>query len=158
MDANFCLVMFIATATLSACEFTPSSTSDGLVDSGLTPSVDAANVAVDASVRPDASAPSRSPPGGVCECDADCLSQGTNAGICIYGVCMTRATAECANGTQLGCPLGSRCWSWSATDELGPLCWPDCAAHACSGVCDLDDSCAPAEGSTCDPTCGSGCT
>src|SRR5690606_16897215 len=78
-------------------------------------------------------------------------------GVCIYGVCMTKATAMCASaGSQGECATGSRCWTLEGSD-VGPLCWPDCSAHTCSGVCDSDGSCAPTAQSNCDLTCGSAC-
>jgi len=43
------------------------------------------------------------------------------------------------------------------TDHNGSICWPDCDAFECTGQCDGDGSCAPAEEGTCDPTCGSYC-
>ncbi len=97
-------------------------------------------------------------PGGPCSCDAQCASDGGQAGVCIYGVCMVRATGACpSGGSQQGCPAGSRCWNLSDSG-VGPLCWPDCSAHTCSGTCDGDGSCVPAQGDDCDPACGSACS
>ncbi|MBA3820539.1 MAG: hypothetical protein H0X17_16735, partial [Deltaproteobacteria bacterium] len=76
------------------------------------PVVDAPVVEIDAPSGPGAVAP-----GGACSCDADCASEGANAGVCIYGVCMTRATAACASaGSQGECAAGSRCWSLDGVD------------------------------------------
>ncbi len=97
-------------------------------------------------------------PGGMCSCDTDCADDGANLGVCIYGVCMTKATAACASGGSQGeCATGSRCWTLDGS-AVGPLCWPDCSAHTCSGTCDADGSCAPAAQSNCDLTCGSACS
>ncbi|MGE0548177.1 MAG: hypothetical protein AB7R00_14020 [Kofleriaceae bacterium] len=98
------------------------------------------------------------PPGGACSCDADCASDAGHAGVCVYGVCMTKASAACATpGSQAECGAGSRCWNLQGWDG-GPLCWPDCNAHTCSGVCDGDGSCIPKQDSDCDATCGSACS
>jgi hypothetical protein len=98
-------------------------------------------------------------PGSSCSCDADCADEGSNnPGACIYGICMTMASAPCASGGSQGeCPAGSRCWGLTGFDG-GSLCWPDCDAHACSGTCDGDGSCAPGSGDDCDPTCGAACS
>jgi hypothetical protein len=98
-------------------------------------------------------------PGGSCSCDADCADDGGHDGVCIYGVCMTKASGACASGgSNAECPTGSRCWTLDGSDA-GPLCWPDCAAHTCgsTGTCDADGSCAPAADSNCDATCGPAC-
>jgi hypothetical protein len=97
-------------------------------------------------------------PGGECSCDAQCADDGGQDGVCIYGVCMVRAAGACPSaGAQQGCPAGSRCWNLSGSN-VGPLCWPDCSAHSCSGTCDGDGSCVPAQGDDCDPTCGTACS
>lgn len=96
-------------------------------------------------------------PGGECSCDADCAPDAGHDGVCIYGVCMTKASGACASaGSTTECPTGSRCWTLDGSDA-GPLCWPDCSAHTCSGTCDGDGSCAPAADDNCDPTCGTAC-
>ena len=97
------------------------------------------------------------PPGGACSCDSDCQTVEGQAGICVFGVCMTAASADCsAAGSTAECPAGSRCWGLSSTD--GSICWPDCATYECAGTCDDDGSCAPASGMDCDNTCGSYCS
>lgn len=96
-------------------------------------------------------------PGGACSCDADCADDGAAQGVCVYGVCMTKASGACASGgSQSECPAGSRCWNLDGSD-VGPLCWPDCDAHTCAGQCDGDGSCVPAANSNCDAACGSAC-
>jgi hypothetical protein len=106
----------------------------------------------------DAALPTQVAPGGACSCDAQCADDGGQEGVCVYGVCMVRAAGACpSGGAQQGCPAGSRCWNLSGSN-VGPLCWPDCAAHACSGTCDGDGSCVPAQGDDCDPTCGTACS
>ncbi len=151
---------------LAACQFGPSGPAAGddddddpdaalEIDARQTSSPDAAPGSPDA--RPDAP-PATVGPGGACSCDADCASDGGQPGVCVYGVCMVRATGACpSGGAQQGCPAGSRCWSLSGSD-VGPLCWPDCSAHTCAGTCDSDGSCVPTAASDCDPTCGSACS
>lgn len=153
----------IALGAIASCQFSPGTSGDdddqGLVDAPLAPADDASTSSPDGpDTRADGGRPPGPGPGIACDCDADCPAEGANAGVCVYGICMTRATTECGGGEQTGCPTGSRCWHWSDSDDLGPLCWPDCAAHNCAGVCDADGSCAPTENSDCDPTCGSGCS
>ncbi len=120
-----------------------------------TPTIDApAGTQVDAPATPGGGAP-----GSTCSCDADCADDGTHDGVCIYGVCMTKASGACASGgSQTECPTGSRCWTLDGSDA-GPLCWPDCAAHTCgtNGACDADGSCGPKAASNCDATCGTAC-
>jgi len=95
-------------------------------------------------------------PGGGCTCDADCDSDTGRDGICVYGLCMTRASADCsAGGSSVECGAGSRCWGLAG--ETGSICWPDCDAYSCDGACDSDGSCAPTSGSDCGYTCGSYC-
>ncbi len=160
MHARTCLLLLIATVAMAACEFTPGTGADNGGDDGAVVGFDAPlSSSADAATSPDGRAPTPSTPGGACSCDADCASEGANAGVCIYGVCMTRAAGACpSGGSTQGCPAGSRCWNLSDTDEVGPLCWPDCASHTCSGTCDSDQSCAPAEGGDCDPACGAACS
>jgi hypothetical protein len=96
-------------------------------------------------------------PGSACSCDADCAADAGHPGVCIYGVCMTKASSACASaGSQAGCPAGSRCWNLDGV--AGGLCWPDCSAHSCAGSCDSDGSCAPGNDDDCNPTCGTACS
>ncbi|HJL17194.1 MAG TPA: hypothetical protein RMH99_16120, partial [Sandaracinaceae bacterium LLY-WYZ-13_1] len=96
-------------------------------------------------------------PGGACSCDAECAGTGTHPGVCLQGICMTRASAACASaGSSAECPTGSRCWGLEGVD--GGICWPDCDAHGCDGACDEDGSCVPSESSTCDASCSAICT
>jgi len=105
----------------------------------------------DASPRPSSTI------GGACSCDSDCPSDGGNAGICVYGICMTQARGECSGaGSTTECGEGSRCWSLEG--EVGSICWPDCASYDCDGVCDPDGSCIPGEGDNCDLACGVLCS
>lgn len=108
----------------------------------------------DADVDGDADADSDSdepgPPGSSCNCDIDCLAVDGHAGICVYGICFTEPSGPCsAAGSQDECAAGSRCWS--------DVCWPDCATYDCAGECDVDDSCAWTDETSCDPECGSVC-
>ncbi len=131
---------------------------NGDIDAPETASTDARTSSPDAPVSTVDAAPGQVAPGGECSCDAQCADAGGQEGVCIYGVCMVRAAGACpSGGAQQGCPAGSRCWNLSGSD-VGPLCWPDCAAHTCSGTCDGDGSCVPAQGDDCDPTCGSACS
>ncbi len=123
------------------------------------PNPDAPDPTGDAPVDPLIDAPTANgvAPGGACSCDADCADEGSNEGVCIFGVCMTKASGACASpGSASECPTGSRCWTLNGAD-VGPLCWPDCSAHSCAGECDGDGSCAPSATSNCDVTCGSEC-
>jgi len=98
-------------------------------------------------------------PGGACACDADCPDVDGHAGVCVDGVCMTEASAECsADGSEPECPAGSRCWGIGSGEAS--LCWPDCASYpGCVGDCDDDGSCIPNDASTatCDEACASYC-
>lgn len=96
-------------------------------------------------------------PGDACSCDADCSDVGSHAGVCIYGVCMTEASAACASGgSKAECPTGSQCWN--LTDHTGSLCWPECATYNCAGTCASDGTCEPNAQTDCDPTCGEACS
>ena len=100
--------------------------------------------------------PTGASPGGPCTCDADCPAVAGHEGICVLGVCMTRASAACsAAGSQPECAPGSRCWGLSGRE--GSICWPDCAGISCAGTCDSDGSCAPRDGMDCDRACASYC-
>lgn len=141
---------------LTACQF---SSPDGNPIAGDdTPGTDAPVTPDGPGTTPDGPTnPSGVAPGGACSCDDDCAADAGHAGVCVFGVCMTRASATCASaGSQAECGAGSRCWNLTGFD--GSLCWPDCAAHACAGACDDDGSCAPASGNDCDATCGSACS
>lgn len=138
---------------------------------GPTPEEEAVDSAISLPADPDASwrtadarpgADARPPapgagPGAACSCDADCPAIEGQTGLCVYGICMNRASGDCsAAGSQAECPDGSRCWSLEGHE--GPICWPDCADHACDGSCDGDGSCVPTSAGDCDYTCGSYCS
>ena len=94
--------------------------------------------------------------GGACDCDDDCAGSGSHDGLCVFGVCMLRASADCsAAGSTEECPAGSRCWGLSEFE--GGICWPDCDTHSCDGTCDADGSCIPDDGTTCDDSCSEYC-
>jgi len=104
----------------------------------------------------DAGGTTALPTGAACDCDDDCAGTATHPGLCVMGVCMLRASGECAGAGSTGeCPDGSRCWGLSGFD--GSICWPDCDAHDCGGSCDDDGSCVPTESSTCDESCSEYC-
>ncbi len=108
--------------------------------------------------EPDAPGPGALPPGSRCACDADCADQGGQAGVCVTGICMIRASDPCASqGSAAECPDGLRCWP-IRNQGNAPVCWPDCEAFACEGTCDGDGSCAPGEAMNCDAACGELCT
>ncbi len=95
-------------------------------------------------------------PGSECDCDADCPSVEGHAGICVIGICMTRASGECAEAGSSGeCAKGSRCWGLEGFE--GSICWPDCSTYQCGGTCDDDGSCAPTAASSCEYSCGAVC-
>lgn len=99
----------------------------------------------------------RAVPGASCACDSDCGPPWSALDpVCVSGVCMLRAPAACASpGSAEGCPAGTRCWP--LLPEAEPLCFPDCDAGPCAGVCDEAGSCVPAAVSACEPRCGSFC-
>ena len=97
------------------------------------------------------------PPGGTCSCDADCQDVGTHDGVCIYGICMTKASGACAmGGSTAECGPNSQCWYLSGNPQ--PLCWPECATYMCGGTCASDGTCEPNAQTDCDPTCGAACS
>ncbi|MBX3250572.1 MAG: hypothetical protein KF901_25570 [Myxococcales bacterium] len=56
-------------------------------------------------VRPDAGPATGRAPGSACDCDAECAGTTTHPGLCVQGVCMTRATSACAEaGSSSECP------------------------------------------------------
>ncbi len=96
-------------------------------------------------------------PGSACACDSDCAPLEGFAGVCVYGVCMTKASAACSSaGSTAECPSGSSCYGLQGED--GYLCWPDCSANACAGSCDADGACAPSDKTSCSYSCGSYCS
>jgi hypothetical protein len=96
------------------------------------------------------------PPGSTCSCDSDCEEIEGHEGICVFGICMTRASADCSGaGSSAECAAGSRCWG--LTGQEGSICWPDCESYECAGTCDADGSCVATEGMGCDSECGSYC-
>jgi len=101
--------------------------------------------------------PAAGPPGSLCNCDSDCQTIDGQAGICVFGICMIRASGECsAAGSTAECPAHLRCWGLSGQE--GYICWPDCDTFECAGACDSDGSCVMTEGTNCDPACGSYCS
>ena len=129
----------------------------GTPDAGSTPQPGTPDAAATPG-QPDAAPISPSAtPGDACSCDSDCPAVGAHAGICVYSVCMTRASAACATAGSTGeCGSGSRCWSLSGAE--GYICWPDCDTYSCDGTCDGDGSCAPTAEMNCDYSCGSYCS
>lgn len=118
--------------------------------------VDATVSGDDAAVPVEDAARDLGAPGSACGCDAECAGIAINPGLCVNGICMTQASAACsAGGSRDECPAGSRCWGLEGSDLS--ICWPDCDAVTCSGRCDADGSCVPAEGATCDDSCARIC-
>src|SRR3990172_9867447 len=79
------------------------------------PAADAAPGQPDASGQPDPDPPDARPPdlagepGSACSCDADCAADGTHAGVCVYGICMTVASGQCSSGGSTAeCGAGAR--------------------------------------------------
>lgn len=94
--------------------------------------------------------------GSACACDTDCPADGSHAGLCVMGICMTQASADCsAGGSTAECGAGSRCWGLQSQD--GSICWPDCDSYACDGFCDGDGSCVANESSDCTYSCSDYC-
>jgi hypothetical protein len=158
MDAHLTGTLGLAiTITITGCAEHPLTRRidpDGARDAGLAQPapIDAAL----ADARPSDAAP-LSPPGARCACDAECAGDFAHPGVCVYGICMTRAsTTECTTaGSRHGCGDGSRCWRVRDTSEA--ICWPDCDAFVCDGTCDSDGSCVGRGALDCDPACGSFC-
>ena len=121
-------------------------------DGGITLMNDGASPGTDSGGTTSGSAA----PGTECNCDSECQSVDGQAGICVFGVCMIQASADCSEaGSTAECPAGSRCWGLSEFE--GGICWPDCDTFTCEGTCDADGSCVPSDSSTCDETCSTYC-
>ncbi len=97
-----------------------------------------------------------SAPGSRCNCDVDCLGVSDHEAVCIGGICMVKASADCSSGGSTAeCPTGFQCWGlWN---KMGPICFPDCASNDCSGDCDADGTCIAGPGMGCDSTCAFYC-
>jgi hypothetical protein len=105
---------------------------------------------------PDADRSVNASPGDACGCDADCPAVGSHEGVCVFGVCMTRASETCsAGGSTAECGAGSQCWGLEGVE--GSICWPDCASYDCAGQCDGDGSCAPTATNECTYSCSDYC-
>jgi hypothetical protein len=95
--------------------------------------------------------------GGACDCDSDCAPVDAQPGVCVYGVCMVKASATCsAGGSTAECPSGSVCWGIKGHE--GSICWPTCDANSCAGTCDSDGICGPSQDTNCSYSCGSYCS
>jgi hypothetical protein len=95
-------------------------------------------------------------PGDLCQCDAECATVEAHTGVCVYGVCMTRPSADCsAGGSTVECHAGSACWGLEG--EEGFLCIPSCSSYDCKGGCDEGGACLPTKDTSCDYGCGSYC-
>lgn len=99
-------------------------------------------------------------PGQRCVCDVECGSVEGHDGVCVRGVCMSRASASCPGpGRTEPCPTGSRCWQLEGVPpEDAAICWPDCDTYSCLGLCDMDGSCSWTWYTDCDPGCGLACS
>ncbi len=96
-------------------------------------------------------------PGSACNCDSECVGTETHPGVCMKGVCMNQASADCSEaGSTAECPAGSRCWGTSGVSFS--VCWPDCASFDCVGDCDADGSCMFNDSTDCDAACGQLCS
>lgn len=139
----FCLGALALVACDASAPVGPSDSGTGLPDGGASS---------DASTPPTAS-----PPGSACGCDSECAGTATHPGLCVEGICMHRASAECASaGSSEECPSGSRCWG--LTGVAGGICWPDCSAVTCAGTCDADGSCVADASASCNASCSEVCT
>ncbi|MBW2264042.1 MAG: hypothetical protein JRG91_18930, partial [Deltaproteobacteria bacterium] len=97
------------------------------------------------------------PGAGPCTCDSDCLPFEAREGVCVYGICMTRAADECAEpGSIVECPNNMRCFP--VEGFTSPVCWPDCTVFECVGECNTAGVCTPTAGMDCDGSCGSFCS
>ena len=126
------------------------------IDSGTTPGADGSVTPPPGSDGGGTTTPGGTAPGGACNCDSECQGTATHPGVCVQGICMNRASADCASAGSSGeCPAGSRCWGIDGV--TGGICWPDCAAFTCGGTCDGDGSCVWNDSSTCDSSCSAIC-
>ena len=116
------------------------------------------DAAEDAADEEEAEEPDLPSPGDLCRCDEDCPAVDGQDGICVFGICMVKASAQCEErGSTLECPEHSRCWSLSGFD--GSICWPDCDYYTgCAGACDEEGSCVWTQDTVgCDPFCSLYC-
>jgi hypothetical protein len=124
-----------------------------LDDAGMTPETDAGMTMMDTDAGGSTGG---GEPGSACDCDDECEGTTANPGLCVGGICMTQASAECSTGgSRTECPAGSRCWGYEGYDVS--ICWPDCDANDCDGACDSDGSCVPDDASTCTASCSEVC-
>lgn len=98
------------------------------------------------------------PPGSPCLSNAECLGSEPHPGVCLHGVCVTRATAPCsAPGAADGCDPGALCYESTVLGGNG-FCLPQLDAAACSGgAIDRHGVCAPLKGKGCDKAGGTFC-
>lgn len=150
-------MMWFRGLLVAFCAMTMACGDDGSTDGSDAMGSDAAMPTTDGGGPVDAGPPpTPQAPGSACTCDAECEGDDAHPGICVYGICMQRAAAACAEGGSTGeCNAGSRCWGLSGSEDS--VCWPDCDSFTCEGACDDDGSCVFTESSSCDPMCGSIC-
>lgn len=106
------------------------------------------------------SADSSSPkaPGSACVSNGECQGSAQHEGVCLHGVCVTRASAACpAPGVPDGCDPGALCYNSSVLGGNG-FCLPKIDAAACTGgAIDRHEVCAPVKGRGCDQATGTFC-
>ncbi len=98
------------------------------------------------------------PPGSACTANAGCDGTATHPGVCLHGLCVTRATAPCsAPGAAEACDPGALCFNSTVLGGNG-FCLPQIDAAACTGgAINRHEVCAPIKGKSCDPTSGTFC-
>lgn len=106
----------------------------------------------------DADAAGPKLPGSACTVNAECEGNAAHAGVCLHGVCVTRATAPCpAPASPDGCDPGALCFNSTVVGGNG-FCLPKIDAAACSGgAINRHEVCAPIKGKGCDAAAGTFC-
>lgn len=104
----------------------------------------------------EASAPKA--PGSACLANSECAASGAHEGVCLHGLCVTRASTPCASpGTAEGCDPGALCYGSTVVGGNG-FCLPQLDAAACTGgAIDRHTVCAPIKGKGCDKASGTFC-
>lgn len=105
------------------------------------------DISADESVDESADADAPKAAGRACLCNENCAGNGLNTGVCLMGICVQRASADCASVDA--CPAGLTCRAVPGIDE-GTVCFAGFTDEFCDGY--------PSSGGLCQPkgavTCG----
>lgn len=112
----------------------------------------------DAGSDADADATAPKAPGSACTATSECAGDGEHPGVCLHGLCVTRATAPCPSpGVPDGCGPNALCYESSVVGGNG-FCLPKIPAAECTGgAIDRHDVCAPIKGKGCDEASATFC-